>query len=172
MRIDSNDQHHAVNTSVPRNKGKFIGPKPPPKLKEIWAIRVQLQLADRKRDLALFNLAIDSKLRGCDLVRIRVSDVYHGDRVVSRASVVQRKTDQPAKFELGEQTRESVQQWSVKQWSVQQWSVQQWSVQQWIESGTFDRRSYLFPSRLSGSPHISTRQYARIVKRWISLNPA
>ena len=63
---------------VPWNKGKLIGQKPPLKLQEIWGIRIRLQMLGRTRDLALFNLAIDSKLRGCDLVRIRVCDVAHG----------------------------------------------------------------------------------------------
>jgi len=71
---------------IPWNKGKLVGQKPPLKLKEIWAIRIRLQLLDRPRELALFNLAIDSKLRGCDLVRIRVADVAHGSRVLSRSN--------------------------------------------------------------------------------------
>jgi hypothetical protein len=80
---------------IPWNKGKLIGQKPPLKLKEVWAVRIRLQIASRIRDLALFNLAIDSKLRGCDLVRLRVIDVAHGEHVVSRASVMQQKTEQP-----------------------------------------------------------------------------
>jgi hypothetical protein len=76
----------------PWNKGKLVGQKSPLKLKEIWAIRVRLELADRKRELALFNLAIDSKLRGCDLVQLRVRDVAHGDRIAARTVVMQRKT--------------------------------------------------------------------------------
>ena len=74
---------------TPWNKGKLIGQKPPLKLKEVWAVRIRLQIASRIRDLALFNLAIDSKLRGCDLVQLRVIDVAHGEHVVSRASVMQ-----------------------------------------------------------------------------------
>ena len=79
----------------PWNKGKLVGQKAPFKLKEIWAIRVRLQLSDRLRDLALFDLAIDSKLRACDLVRLRVRDVCHGDRVAARAIVMQQKTCDP-----------------------------------------------------------------------------
>ena len=93
------------------NKGKLIGQKPPLKLKEIWAIRIRLQIANNLRDLALFNLAIDSKLRGCDLVKIRVLDVAHGDRVSKRAMIMQQKTQQPVQFEITEQTREAISNW-------------------------------------------------------------
>ena len=84
------------------------GQKRPLKLKEVWAIRVRLQLSGRLRDLALFNLAIDSKLRGCDLVRLRVRDVCQLGRVMSRAIVIQRKTNQPVQFEIMPQTRDAV----------------------------------------------------------------
>ena len=90
------------------NKGKLIGQKSPLKLKEIWAIRIRLQLECRTRELALFNLAIDSKLRGCDLVSLRVHDVTQGTRVASRAIVMQKKTQRPVQFELAEQTRDAV----------------------------------------------------------------
>jgi len=92
----------------PWNKGKLVGQKSPLKLKDIWAIRVRLQIADRVRDLALFDLAIDSKLRACDLVRLKVRDVAHGERVAARAIVMQRKTQRPVQFEITEQTREAV----------------------------------------------------------------
>ena len=95
----------------PWNSRRRIGPKPPLKLREIWVIRIRLQLAKRARDLALFNLAIDSKLRGCDLVRLRVGDIAHSGCVVARATVVQRKTRQPVRFELTEQTRDASQAW-------------------------------------------------------------
>ena len=75
----------------PWNKGKLVGQKAPFKLKEIWAIRTRLQMAGRSRDLALFDLGIDSKLRGCDLVKLRVRDVCHGDQIVQRASILQQK---------------------------------------------------------------------------------
>ena len=81
--------------ATPWNKGKLLGQKPPLKLKEIWAIRIRLQLARQARELALFNLAIDSKLRGCDLVGLRVHDVVHGSRVAARAIVMQKKTERP-----------------------------------------------------------------------------
>jgi integrase len=90
------------------NKGKLVGQKPPLKLKDVWAIRIYLQNAHAVRDLALFNLAIDSKLRGCDLVSLRVRDVTHGNHVLSRAQVVQRKTQRPVQFELTEPTRKAV----------------------------------------------------------------
>jgi integrase len=136
-------QHH-----VPWNKGKLIGQKAPLKLKEIWAIRIRLQLARRTRDLALFNLGIDSKLRGCDLVGLRVCDVAQGGRVASRAIVMQRKTHRPVQFELTEQTREAV--------------------QAWITHARLGGDQFLFPSRLRASPHLSARQYAKIVDAWVS----
>jgi integrase len=126
------------------NKGRLIGPTLPLKLAEIWAIRIRLQLAARPRDLALFDLAIDSKLRSCDLVRLRVQDLAQGGRAACRASVLQQKTSRPVKFELTEQTRESV--------------------EAWIARGQRGAGDFLFPSRLHGSAHLSTRQYARIVK--------
>ena len=88
----------------PWNKGKLVGQKAPLKLKDIWAIRIRLELSDRKRELALFNLAIDSKLRGCDLVQLRVRDVAHGDRIAVRAIVMQQKTQRPVQFEITEPT--------------------------------------------------------------------
>lgn len=132
---------------TPWNKGRLIGQKRPLKPREVWAIRVRLQLEKRRRDLALFNLAIDSKLRGCDLVRLRVSDVCVGGRVQDRATVVQRKTSRPVKFEITEQTRAAI--------------------REWLDGTASRRNQYLFPSRLHGRPHISTRQYARIVHRWV-----
>ena len=131
----------------PWNKGKLVGQKAPFKLKEIWAIRIRLQLAGRTRDLALFDLAVDSKLRACDLVRLRVRDVSHGDRVAARAIVMQQKTQRPVQFEITEQTREAV--------------------AKWIDHAKLKSDAFLFPSRLRESPHLSTRQYARIVDSWV-----
>jgi integrase len=139
---------------VPWNKGKLVGQKSPLRLKEIWAIRIRLQLSERTRELALFNLAVDSKLRSCDLVRLRVKDVAHGDQVATRAIVMQQKTRRPVQFEITEQTRDSV--------------------SAWIRCASRRAEDYLFPSRLRASPHLSTRQYARIVRGWvreIGLNP-
>jgi integrase len=132
----------------PWNKGKLVGQKLPLKLKDIWAVRIRLQIADRVRDLALFDLAIDSKLRACDLVSLRVRDVAHGERVAARAMVMQQKTQRPVQFEITEQTRDAV--------------------TKWIERRSLQPEEFLFPSRLHGSPHLSTRQYARIVDRWVS----
>ena len=102
---------HPARQHVPWNKGKLVGQKAPLKLKDIWAIRVRLQIGSRTRELALFNLAIDSKLRSCDLVRLRVLDVCHGSVVAARAMVMQQKTQRPVQFEITEQTRESLLTW-------------------------------------------------------------
>jgi len=131
----------------PWNKGKLIGQKAPLKLKEIWAIRVRLELSKRIRDLALFNLAIDSKLRACDLVKLKVRDISHGDRIASRAIVMQQKTERPVQFEITEQTRKSI--------------------AEWLQLASLRSDSFLFPSRIHESPHLSTRQYARIVNDWV-----
>ena len=130
------------------HKGRLIGQKPPLKPKEVWGIRIRLQIHGDKRDLALFNLAIDSKLRSCDLVAIRVSDVVTGDDVRDRAVIVQQKTGRPVQFELTGQTREAI--------------------RTWIEQRSLDTSMYLFPSRVHDRPHLSTRQYARIVNRWVA----
>ena len=130
------------------NKGKLVGQKPPLKPKDIWAIRFQLQCAHRVRDLAIFKLAIDSKLRGCDLVNLRVRDITHGNQVLARAMVIQRKTQRPVQFELTEPTRAAV--------------------NAWIEKAKLKPEQCLFPSRLAKSPHVSTRQYARIVRQWVA----
>ena len=90
----------ATCTRRPWNKGKLVGQKTPLRLRDIWAIRVRLQLAERTRDLALFDLAIDSKLRACDLTKLRVCDVAHGEHVSSRAMVMQQKTKRPVQFEI------------------------------------------------------------------------
>ncbi len=93
------------------NKGKLMGQKPPLKPKEIWAIRIRLQMSGETRDLALINLAIDSKLRACDLLTIRVKDVFQGDRVMKRATILQQKTRQPVQFEIMSQTRSAIFDW-------------------------------------------------------------
>ncbi len=98
-------------TREPWNKGKLVGQKIPLRLKDIWAIRVRLQLADKTRELALFELAIDSKLRACDLVKLRVRDVSHGNQVSSRAIVTQQKTKRSVKFEITDQTRTALEKW-------------------------------------------------------------
>ena len=128
------------------NKGKLVGQKPPLKPKEIWAIRSRLQMSNCQRDLALFDLALDSKLRACDLVTLKLRDVLHGDAVVERATVIQQKTQQRVKFEITSQTRSSI--------------------LKWIRLTDLSLDDYIFPSRRS--PHLSTRQYARIVNGWVS----
>jgi integrase len=102
---------HAAMQHAPWNKGKLVGQRAPLKLKDIWAIRVRLQIGERTRELALFDLAIDSKLRSCDLVKLRVRDVCHGSLVAARAIVMQQKTQRPVQFEITEQTRESLLAW-------------------------------------------------------------
>ena len=93
---------------VPWNKGKLTGAKPPLRPKHVWSIRTKLQIEGRTRDLVMFNLAIDSKLRGCDVVAIRVEDVAAGGYTADRATVRQKKTGRPVRFELSEQTRQAV----------------------------------------------------------------
>jgi len=140
---------------TPWNKGKLVGQKSPLRLKEIWAIRIRLQIAKRVRDLALFNLAIDSKLRSCDLLKLKVRDISHGNSISNRAMILQQKTHQPVRFEITEQTRDSI--------------------LAWISSANLGKDDYLFKSRLKNSLHLSTRQYARIVDSWVSsigLDPA
>jgi integrase len=129
------------------NKGKLVGQKAPFKLQEIWAIRIRLQMQGRTRDLALFDLGIDSKLRACDLVKLRVRDVCHSDRVATRAIVLQQKTQRPVQFEITAPTREVL--------------------EAWIKSAGLKSDSFLFPSRVHTSPHLGTRQYARIVHDWV-----
>jgi integrase len=128
------------------NKGKLVGQKPPLKLKEIWAIRIRLQIDENYRDIALFNLAIDSKLRGCDLVKIRVSDVAHNGRVSNRATVMQQKTKMPVQFEITKQTRDAI--------------------EHWISINKMNSSDYLFPSK-NPVIHLSTRQYSRVLNSWL-----
>ncbi len=106
--------NHISHTNIPHipwNKGKPMGQKLPLKLQQVWAIRIRLKLADHKRDLALFNLALDRKLRGCDLLSLRVSDLLTGDEIRVRAKVIQRKTGNAVQFEVTKQTREIVMSW-------------------------------------------------------------
>lgn len=144
-----------IATQEPWNKGKLVGQKIPLRLKDIWAIRVRLQLAGKTRDLALFELAIDSKLRACDLVALRVRDVAHDDRISSRAIIMQRKTQRPVQFEITEQTRNAL--------------------EKWIQHAKLNNEDFIFPSRQRKLVHLSTRHYARIVKDWeasIGLDPS
>jgi len=145
---------YTTQKHIPWNKGKLIGQKPPLKLHEIWAIRIRLQIAKKIRDLAMFNLALDSKLRSCDLVKLKVRDVAHGSVISKRAMVMQQKTKQPVQFEITKHTRDAL--------------------TEWIMSENLSSNEYLFKSRVHNSEHISTRQYARILSSWLSdigLNP-
>lgn len=133
----------------PWNAGRIIGPKAPLKPKHIWAIRQQLKVSGRRRDLAMFNCAIDAKLRACDLVRLAVSDVAPGGVLRTRSTVIQQKTGRPVPFEITEPTREALASWLAFR----------------------GRRTddWLFPSRSRRGDHITTRQYARLVDRWVQL---
>lgn len=131
----------------PWNKGKLVGQKPPLKPREVWAIRVRLQIANKKRDLALFNLSLDSKLRGCDLLSLRVSDICTGDDVRSRAKIIQKKTGRPVQFEIMDQSRDAI--------------------RDWCEFKGLEQYDWLFPSRKNRNRHLSTRQYARLVNGWV-----
>jgi integrase len=137
----------ASKSFEPWNKNKLVGQKAPLKLKEIWAIRIRLELSKRIRDLALFNLAIDCKLRACDLVKLKVRDISHGNQITARAIVMQQKTGLPVHFEITEPTRNSI--------------------YAWLEYAKLRSEDFLFPSRIHDSPHLSTRQYARIVNAWV-----
>lgn len=133
---------------VPWNKGKLIGQKPPLLPKHVWAIRTKLQLDKRTRDLALFNLAIDSKLRACDLVSLKVEDIAQHGYAVDRATVRQQKTGRPVKFEITEHTRQAV--------------------DDYLRSRTKSADEYLFSGRRGPGRHLTTRQYSRLVSQWIS----
>jgi integrase len=137
----------ASKSFEPWNKNKLVGQKAPLKLKEIWAIRIRLELSKRIQDLALFNLAIDCKLRACDLVKLKVRDISHGNQITARAIVMQQKTGLPVHFEITEPTRNSI--------------------YARLEYAKLRSEDFLFPSRIHDSPHLSTRQYARIVNAWV-----
>jgi len=133
--------------AIPWNKGLLVGQKKPLQPKHIWSIRARLELGSSPRDLALFNLAIDSKLRACDLVRLRVNDLCHSGKVRDRATVIQQKTGRPVKFEITDHTRVAVERLLKEMPGV--------------------GAGYLFPGRSKQRPHISTRQYSRIVHGWV-----
>ncbi len=142
-----------ATTKRPWNKGKLIGAKPPLQPKHVWAIRTRLQLADLLRDLALINLAVDSKRRACDLVRLQVEDIASHGYAAQRATVQQRKTGRPVRFEITEQTRDAV--------------------DAYLASTKKKSEQWLFPGR-RGKP-MTTRQYARLLDHWlaeIGLEPA
>jgi integrase len=132
----------------PWNKGKLIGAKPPLRACHVWSIRTKLQLEGRARDLALFNLAIDSKLRGCDVVAVRVDDVAPNGYTLDRATVRQKKTGRPVRFELTEQTRQAI--------------------DDYLRLARRKAGDFLFRGRGGEGHHLTTRQYARLVGQWIA----
>ena len=132
----------------PRNKGKLPGQKPPLQPKHVWAIRTRLQIDNRIRDLALFNVAIDSKLRGCDVVTLKVEDVAPQGYAIDRASVRQRKTGRPVKFEISDHTRQAI--------------------DAYLASPSRSSSEYLFVGHRGDGSHLSTRQYARLISEWVS----
>jgi integrase len=144
------DQANAIPTirkQTPWNKGKLTGAKPPLRPKHVWSIRTKLQIEGRVRDLAMFNLAIDSKLRGCDVVAIKVDDVAAGGYTADRATVRQKKTGRPVRFELTEQTRQAV--------------------DEYLRATNKKPGEFLFAGRRVPQKSITTRQYARLVSDWI-----
>ncbi|MCK1289931.1 tyrosine-type recombinase/integrase [Bradyrhizobium sp. 30] len=136
-----------VSKHVPWNKGKIVGAKPPLRPKHVWSIRTKLQVEGRQRDLALFNVAIDSKLRGCDVVALKVDDLAPGGYAADRATVRQRKTGRPVKFELTESTRQAI--------------------DDYLRVTGKKAGEYLFTGRRR-SGHMTTRQYARLLSHWIA----
>lgn len=136
-----------MNTS-PWNKDRIIGQKRPLQISHIWVIRIRLELEGKTRDLDLFNMTLDSKLRGYDLVKLKVSDGAYGSSVSSRATVLQQKTDSPAQFEITKGTREVV---AVL-----------------IKLGNLRSKDFLFRSRVGTDQHILTRQYNRIFHEWVA----
>src|SRR5256886_6487516 len=145
------DTENTVPTTTKRlhwNKGKLTGAKPPLRPKHVWSIRTKLHVDGRTRDLAMFNLAIDSKLRGCDVVALKVADIAPSGYAVDRATVRQKKTGHPVRFELTEQTRQAV--------------------DDYIRAAGKKPGEYLFSSRGSRDHCMTTRQYARLVSSWIA----
>jgi integrase len=139
----------------PWNKGKLVGAKPPLRPSHVWSIRTKLQMENLKRDLALFNLAIDSKLRGCDVVAVRVDDVAPSGYSLDRATVRQKKTGRPVRFELTDQTRQAI--------------------DEYLRLTGLRPGQLLFPGRRDASRGMTTRQYARLVREWVAsigLDPA
>ncbi len=133
----------------PWNSGRIIGAKPPLKPKHIWGIRQQLRAVGKVRDLALFNCALDAKLRGCDLVKLRVSDVAPGGIMRDRAMVIQQKTGRPVPFEITDASRDALSAWLA------------------LRGKRAD--DWLFPSRSRPGDHLTTRQYARLVAEWVTM---
>jgi integrase len=145
---DSENPTPTVSKRTPWNKGKLTGAKPPLRPKHVWSIRTKLQMADRKRDLALFNLAIDSKLRGCDVIALKVEDIAPHGYAIERVTVRQKKTGRPVRFEFTEQTRQSI--------------------DDYLRTANRKRGDFLFAAQRQPDQSLSIRQYARLVGNWIS----
>ena len=141
-------QDHRNTDPTAHSLRKLIGAKPPLRPKHVWSIRTKLQIEGRTRDLAMFNLAIDSKLRGCDVVALKVEDVAPSGYAVDRATVRQKKTGQPVRFELTEQTRQAV--------------------DDYLRAATKKPGEFMFTGRRDSGRSITTRQYARLVSEWIA----
>ncbi len=142
------DLDPAVHERRPWNAGQNVGPKRPLKLRDIWAIRFYLDENKRLRDRALFDLAIDSKLRGCDLVKIKIDDIVSRGSIRSRSTVIQQKTGKPVQFEIMTEARRSLTAWLDRRgWNVD---------------------NFVFPSRVDYLGHMSTRQYARLIDEWVT----
>jgi integrase len=137
-----------ANRRMPWNKGKLIGARPPLRPKHVWAIRTRLLLEGRIRDLAMFNLAIDSKLRGCDVVALKVEDVAPNGHAMDRATVRQKKTGRPVKFELTDQTRQAV--------------------DDYLKAAAKKPGEFLFTGRRGFAQCMTTRQYARLLSEWVA----
>jgi integrase len=133
---------------APWNKGKLTGAKPPLRSRHVWSIRSKLQLEGRTRDLAMFNLAIDSKLRGCDVVTLKVEDVAPNGYAADRATIRQKKTGQPVRFELTEQTRQTI--------------------DDYLRAAAKRSGEFLFTGRRGSTRSMTTRQYARLVSEWVA----
>jgi integrase len=138
----------AVSKHTPWNKGKIVGAKPPLRPKHVWSIRTKLQVEGRMRDLALFNVAIDSKLRGCDVVALKVDDVAPSGYAADRASVRQKKTGRPVKFELTESTRQAL--------------------DDYLRATGKKPGDHLFAGRREPNRGLTTRQYARLLSGWLA----
>ena len=135
--------------NLPAALPRIVGAKLPLRPMHVWSIRVRLQIERRVRDLALFDIALDSKLRGCDVVALRLADVIAAGAIRRRATIIQRKTGRPVQFEITEQARRSL--------------------SYWLRRRRGDEEGWLFPSRLHPAEHLSTRQYIRLVKQWVAL---
>ena len=128
---------------------RIVGAKLPLRPMHVWTIRVRLQIERRVRDLALFDIALDSKLRGCDVVALRLADIIAAGALRRRATVIQQKTGRPVQFEITEQTRRSLADWLKRRWG--------------------EPDGWVFPSQMHPDAHLSTRQYIRLVKEWVAL---